>query len=393
MKRNITGLKLAVLIFALAWFSTVQAQDVQLRADHPQDYVVVKGDTLWDISGRFLQHPWDWPAIWQANPQIADPHWIYPGDVISLIYVDGQPQLVVNRVQPQIRADAEPINTIPLDLIDDILLKPRVIGAEEFAQLPYIVANVEGQMNAVRGDKTYARGISGDYGKEYIVVGISYIYQAKEAKDGSLEWRHEAGTRFNEYVPHRDTGYFSTKDLAVLDYEMYEVARVRVVKSGDPAILEVLGGKRAVKPGDFLLPVDEFVYDNNFYPRAMEQVPAGMRVLSISDKMMNAGHYRVVALNAGSTQGVKAGHVFSVFHPGKEIQDKVKVPNSSLAYVSEGRGGKVTLPDEFVGQLMIFRSFDNVSYDLVVGGQHRVVSGGPREVKEGDLLKHVDLRL
>ncbi|MBE9548488.1 MAG: LysM peptidoglycan-binding domain-containing protein [Proteobacteria bacterium] len=393
MKRNITGLKLAVLIFALAWFSTVQAQDVQLRADHPQDYVVVKGDTLWDISGRFLQHPWDWPAIWQANPQIADPHWIYPGDVISLIYVDGQPQLVVNRMQPKIRTDAEPINTIPLDLIDDILLKPRVISAEEFEQLPYIVGNYEDQMNAVTGDKTYARGISGNYGKEYIVVGLSYIYEAKAGKDGNLEWRHQAGTRWNENVPKRDKGFNRKKNLEVLDYEMYEVAKVRVVKSGDPAILEVIGGKRAVKPGDFLLPVDEFIYDNNFYPRTMDQVPAGMHVLSISDKMMNAGHYRVVALSAGSSQGVKAGHVFSVFRPGIEIHDNIKYPKGSRSYAMKGSEGAVTLPDEFVGQLMVFRSFDNISYGLIVGGQHKTVSGGPREIQEGDLLKHGDLRL
>ncbi len=386
MKRNISGLKLAALIVTLAWFSIVQAQDVQLRADHPQEYVVVKGDTLWDISGRFLQHPWQWPAIWKANPQIADPHWIYPGDQISLIYVDGQPQLVVNRLQPQVRAEAEPINTIPLGLIDNVLLKPRVITAEEFAELPYIVANVEGHLNALSGDKTYARGITGDYGKEYIVVGLSYIYEAKTNKEGKREWRHQAGARRNEYVPKRDKGFFRAKDVEVLDYELYEVARVKVIKSGDPAILKVLGGKRAVKPGDYLLPVDEFVYDNNFYPRAMNQIPEGMHVLSVSDKIMNAGHYRVVALNAGSAQGIKAGHTFSVFHPGMEIDDKVKYPKGS-------REGKVTLPDEFVGQLMVFRSFDNISYALIIGGQHVDLIGGPREVNEGDLLKHVDLRL
>ncbi|MCF6262118.1 MAG: LysM peptidoglycan-binding domain-containing protein [Xanthomonadales bacterium] len=388
-----TGLKLTVLIFALAWFSTVQAQDVQLRADHPQEYVVVKGDTLWDISGRFLQHPWQWPAIWQANPQIADPHWIYPGDRISLIYVDGKPQLVVNRVQPQIRKDAEPINTIPLDVIDDILLKPRVISAEEFDQLPYIVSNNEDQMNAVRGDRTYARGISGDYGKEFVVVGLSFIYEAKQHKEGGLEWRKQGNTRFGGYVPKSETGFFSSKDAVIVDYELYEVARVRVVKSGDPAILEVLGGKRAVKPGDRLLPVDAFVYENNFYPRVLDQVPADMHVLSISDKVMNAGHFRVVALSAGSSQGVKAGHVFSVFHPGVEITDKAKYIKGTPAYDTRYANEKVTLPDEFVGQLMVFRSFNNISYGLIVGGQHKAVEGGSREIKQGDLLKHGDLRL
>ncbi len=387
MKRNITGLKLAVLIITLAWLSAVHAQDVQLRAGHPQDYVVVKGDTLWDISGRFLEHPWQWPAIWQANPQIADPHWIYPGDKISLIYVDGQPRLVINRVEPQIREiSGRPIDAIPFDLIDNFLIKPRILSASEFNSLPYLIANNEDRLNAMRGDHTYARGISGELGTEYMVAELSYIYQEKTGKHGTTTIRHKAGARGNEYVPVRDKGFVREgKNMRVLGYEMYEVARVKVVKSGDPAILEVLGGKREVKPGDYLIPVETHAYDRYFHPKSMDVVPDNLRLLTLGDDMLRAGHFRVVALSGGSNDGIESGHVFSIFHPGLVVNDDVKFTKGSEASGWGSSKGAVQLPDEKVGMLLVFRSFENLSYGLILGGY--------REVTSGDLLKHPDTKL
>src|SRR5210317_306970 len=109
--------KIFHLILVAMLAGSAMAQDVSVRADHPDEYVVVKGDTLWDISGKFLEQPWQWPAIWHANPQIENPHLIYPGDRISLVYIDGQPRLVVNggkqtkRLSPGIRK--EPREPIP----------------------------------------------------------------------------------------------------------------------------------------------------------------------------------------------------------------------------------------------------------------------------------------
>ena len=154
-----------------------------------------------------------------------------------------------------------------------------------------------------------------------------------------------------------------------------------------------MGGKREVKPGDYLMPVDQFVYENNFYPRVKDTTPEDMQVLSISDRMINAGHYRVVVLNAGSAKGVKTGHVFSVFHPGEVINDDVKFRKGSAAHGFSGKNGVVELPAEFVGQLMVFRSFENVSYALVIGGKHNIVNGGPREIQVGDLIRSADERL
>ena len=116
--------KSLVALLLLAASGLAQAQ-VDLREGHPDRYTVVRGDTLWDISGKFLRQPWKWPELWHANPQIQNPHLIYPGDTLSLVYVDGQPRLVLNRgesrgtikLSPKIRSTpiAEAIPTIPLD--------------------------------------------------------------------------------------------------------------------------------------------------------------------------------------------------------------------------------------------------------------------------------------
>ena len=149
MRKSLLAL-LLVAAGGLAQTGLVQAA-VQLKEGHPDRYTVAKGDTLWDISGKFLSQPWKWPEIWHANPQVKNPHLIYPGDVLSLVYIDGQPRLMLNRgesrgtikLSPQVRSTplAEAIPAIPLEKINSFLLSNRIINtAEEFAQRPYVVA-------------------------------------------------------------------------------------------------------------------------------------------------------------------------------------------------------------------------------------------------------------
>jgi nucleoid-associated protein YgaU len=129
---------LALLLLAAGGLAQA---DVQLKDGHPDRYTVVKGDTLWDISGRFLRQPWKWPEIWHANPQVENPHLIYPGDQLSLVYIDGQPRLMLNRgesrgtikLSPQVRSTpmAEAIPTIPLEAINSFLLSTRIIDTPD----------------------------------------------------------------------------------------------------------------------------------------------------------------------------------------------------------------------------------------------------------------------
>jgi len=178
--------RLMHLIFAAIMLTgVVLAQDVAVRSDHPDEYVVVKGDTLWDISGRFLDKPWQWPAIWHANPQIENPHLIYPGDVVSLVYIDGVPQLRLNRagadtvkLSPSIRVTDrdDAIQAIPFESIKPFVRDLRVLSPSEFEGLPYVVSNQEQRLNSTYSDRTYVRGLNAKVGEEYVVARLTSIY-------------------------------------------------------------------------------------------------------------------------------------------------------------------------------------------------------------------------
>src|SRR3954467_4009084 len=145
--------KLPAVCIGLLLTLTAFAASVQLAKDHPDTYVVRKGDTLWSISARFLQRPWEWPEVWQANPQVHNPHLIYPGDVINLAYLDGRARLSVSSQDsgsgPRVRATSldEAVKPVPLSEIEAFLKKPRIISEEDFRSAPHIVAFEDHHLN------------------------------------------------------------------------------------------------------------------------------------------------------------------------------------------------------------------------------------------------------
>jgi len=384
-----------LILFALAAMLTgiVIAQDVSVRSDHPDEYVVVRGDTLWDISGRFLDKPWQWPAIWHANPQINNPHLIYPGDVISLVYIDGVPQLRLRRggpvkLSPGIRVVDEAINGVPFDRIKPFIRDIRVLSPSEFEGLPYIVANNELRMTATVSDTTYARGLNARAGEEYVVARLSSIYDSfgdpaeirRVNPPNHWEW-----VRIQNVWDHNDhlfdpTRPWDRKPKNPIGYEMVEISRVRVTQAGDISVLDILQDRTEVKPGDFILPVSDMGYDKVFYPNAMDRVPEGLRVLATSGQKAGVGLYQIVAINAGSRQGLETGHVFSAFRQGLDVQDR-----SGYRWGSFSKEAEVRLPDVYDGLVMVFRTFDDISYGMVVSGQ--------RVVAPFDTLRHPDERL
>jgi len=384
-----------LILFALAAMLTgiVIAQDVSVRSDHPDEYVVVRGDTLWDISGRFLDKPWQWPAIWHANPQINNPHLIYPGDVISLVYIDGVPQLRLRRggpvkLSPGIRVVDEAINGVPFDRIKPFIRDIRVLSPSEFEGLPYIVANNELRMTATVSDTTYARGLNARAGEEYVVARLSSIY---DSFGDPAEIRrvnppnHWDWVRVQNVWDHNDhlfdpTRPWDRKPKNPIGYEMVEISRVRVTQAGDISVLDILQDRTEVKPGDFILPVSDMGYDKVFYPNAMDRVPEGLRVLATSGQKAGVGLYQIVAINAGSRQGLETGHVFSAFRHGLDVQDR-----SGYRWGSFSKEAEVRLPDVYDGLVMVFRTFDDISYGMVVSGQ--------RVVAPFDTLRHPDERL
>lgn len=384
--------KFIYLILATMLAGAVMAQDVSVRTDHPDEYVVVRGDTLWDISARFLDHPWQWPAIWHANQQIQNPHLIYPGDRISLVYIDGLPSLVVNggkrtvRLSPDILAtDREAISSVALERIKPFIKNARIISKEQFATLPYVVANLENRMNVTIGDRTYVRGLSASVGQQYAIVRLGNIYYRM-----SGEKRRAVDPGYKLHEPERieyPSGFWRPvntwgKKTEIIGYELYEVSQATLVKNGDPAILSIESGRMEVQEGDFVLPLDTHSYPANFMPHAMAGIPNDLKVLAIEGAHYGVGHYQIVAISGGSRQGVEAGHVFSAFRPGATIRDRIKYPAGSLKDASTWNGDKVTLPDEYDAHIMVFRVFDEVSYAMVMDGA--------RPVREHDLLRHPD---
>jgi hypothetical protein len=370
----------------------VMAQDVSLRTDHPDEYTVVRGDTLWDISARFLDQPWQWPAIWHANQQIQNPHLIYPGDRISLVYVDGSPRLMVDRGKPEVRLSPNKrteervsVSAIPLDKIKPFIKNARIVSAEQYAGLPYVVKNMEMRINISSGDRTYVRGLSGEVGQKFAIVRLHNIYYKL---DGIKKRGIDQG--YGNHSPERlevPQGFWRPVNTwgdktEIIGYELYEVSQGTLVKNGDPAILSIDNGRTEVNEGDLILPLDEYGFPANFMPRAMSNIPEGLKVLAIEGAHYGVGHYQTVAINGGSRQGVEPGHVFSAFRPGMLVRDSVKYPAGSKADISTWDGDKVQLPDEYDAHIMVFRVFDEVSYAMVMDGA--------RPVRELDNLRHPD---
>ena len=310
-----------------------------LNPRHPDTYVVQQGDTLWDIASMFLRDPWYWPEIWQINPQVENPHLIFPGDVLSLAYLDDGrpvvqvergPQTVtasggVERLSPRVRATPleDAISTIPYETIASFLSRPRVIEKDQLDELPYIVAHREGLMGSA-GRDIYARGTDAPVGSIYNVVELGPELIDPDNND-------------------------------VLGYQGIYVGQGRVDRSGDPSTVRLIDNEREAVVGNYLIE-EEDVNPINFVPRAPTQ-PVEGRIISVLAGVSLIGQYQVVVINRGTEAGLEPGHVLRVFQTGQTIRDEV----GGGAF-----GQKVRLPDEPAGTMMVFRTSERISYALIM---------------------------
>jgi len=362
---------LTVCAAALITISSV-AMAVDLRDGHPDEYVVKRGDTLWDIAARFLNEPWLWPEIWQANPQIENPHLIYPGDVISLAYLGGKPTLSVTKLSPQARRQPlDSIPAIPLADIEAFLRKPRVIDKDTMEGLPYVLALEEGRLLSTSQQTAYVRGADFEPGQEFAVVRPTVRFAVHpHPVNGHKRLKADDYTLAHGLDPKTsgiEWAYFAASDngFEVLGYEVIERATGTITAGGDPATLLLADQGTEVREGDLLVPVDNRPYDLSFQPRAPGSVPEDMRVLAQTDRFAYGGPRDVVALSAGAREGVENGEVYSIYRPGELVVDEVAHPHSIN---NNFKRNKVRLPDEFVGHVMIFRTFEKVSYGLIMDG-------------------------
>ncbi|MDR7135539.1 hypothetical protein J2X06_002748 [Lysobacter niastensis] len=373
-----------VLTAALLTVATYGVATAAMQADHPDTYTVKKGDTLWDIAGRFLKKPWLWPEIWQANPQVKNPHLIYPGDVLSLAYLDRV------AVQEGPREEA-PINAIPLAEIEPFLKNLRVV--DEFEQLPYVVAFEEDRLRGVDGQVVYVRGLAdAQPGQRYAVVRPNQLNRSvdpdrccensgrrSEVLDarGHRSWGVER--LWSYQIPH-GKGEF-------LGYELEQITTGTISRGeGDDVEVSTLlidQKGREVRAGDRLIAVDAQPYDLQFMPHPPSQQLDydKARVIAVADAVATGGPRDVIALSVGAQDGIDNGTVLSTWRVGSEEVDRVAV-GYDRSPDAVGGGNHVRLPDEFSGHVLIFRTFDRVSYGLVMDAL--------RPTRLGYALKHPD---
>ncbi len=361
-----------------------------LRDDHPDTYVVKKGDTLWDISGRFLNKPWLWPEIWQANPQVHNPHLIYPGDVLNLKYINGRPMVEVTR-----GADGGPaIDTIQLSEVEDFLKLIRVVDKPK--DLPYIVGLEEDRVRVANGQLAYARGIpNAQPGDMFAIMRPTVAYGRTHRGSGEYELRSDDlndrgdklnGTNWEMYW--RDASFGREGSPNYLGTEMKQMSLAQVTRPEGHGIetttLLVMGGGADVRKGDRLMPVEAQPYDLQFFPhpprrQAVTSQYTKFRVIGVPDNIAAAGPHEVIALGAGKFDDVDNGTVFSVWRIGSNQADEIAHSNQLAANAD---GGRVRLADEYEGHVMVFRAFDKMSYGLVMDAT--------KDMHVGDVLKHPD---
>lgn len=361
----------AGLLVALTAFAVNESE---LRNDHPDTYTVKRGDTLWDISARFLKKPWLWPEIWQANPQVENPHLIYPGDVLNLSYLNGRARLT--GTGPRVRREPldEAVQPIPLKDIEQFLKNMRVIDENTFKGLPHVVAVEENKIYAANGNLIYVRGLDARPGDAFVVVRPTNLYYSlAPRRDGEaptthvrpLNTRHGQSKMIWHHNPVKD---MFGRNASVLGYEVQVIASVQVTKSGPTSSLLVTYSDVEIHESDLIMPVEDKPYDSHYLPHPPTAVPTSFEVLAFTDAANAVGPKQVVALSRGSADGVENGHVFTIYHPGDTITDRYKYPDGSARKFFNPNDSKVTLPEEYVGHVMIFRTFERVSYGLIMDG-------------------------
>jgi LysM repeat protein len=317
------------------------AQTAQLlRPDAPMNYTVKRGDTLWDISAVFLKDPWFWPEIWQINPQVENPHLIYPGDVLSLaVGANGDAHVYVSqysgaRLQPRLRSeDLEgPVDTMAFSAIAAFLSKPSVVTEEQVLAAPHIVAFCDGHMIGGEGHEAYVRNLNAPLNQRFTVMHVA--------------------------EPIVD---FETNEL--VGYQAAYVATAVVNRPGDITRTVLTEGSREALRGDRLLS-QEGQEALSFKPHAPATTVDG-RIIAIADEASQVGNYQVVVLNRGTRHGLTPGAVLAVDQRGEVMHDVW----GKRPFGKDVHGPVVELPFERAGTLIVFKVFNRVSYGLVIGAR------------------------
>jgi hypothetical protein len=389
--------KLHLLLIAVFIINTTVQAEIELNPTHPDTYTVQRGDTLWDISARFLKSPWVWPEVWHANPQIENPHLIYPGDEITLVYLDGKPSLQLSRGHPTVKLSPKgrsishdkAIPTIPLRDIKPFLRKLRILSEEEIENAPYVVSIGEGHLKGTKPNLLYVRNLDARQGDVYAVVRPTVIYRDvpvhypwgtsphKERKTESLKWK-KTSTSTGKAVTARFWKKYINRtyweSVNILGYEVADIATAVVTRAGtgDVTTMKVNGNILEIDEGDLIIPVNDVNFDAFFQPKAAKITDNNIRIVALNNAMFRSGKFQIVAISRGKADGVTNGDVFDVNRPERVVRDEVMHPKNDLKTFFRPSKANVVLPEEFLANIMVFKTFDHISYALIVEGNRPI---------------------
>lgn len=303
---------------------------VRLRSDHPQNYVVMPEDTLYDVAARFLETPWRWPEVWRPGALASgDPNLIYPGEVVELFYENGQPRLRLAKgpstikLSPQVRVETitQPIPTIPRSAIEGFLTRTVVLDPAGWEAAPRVVGNLDDRVILGNGDRIYVRGPIASDQQHYRVF-------------------------------HRGDEYYDPVTRQSLGIGGIYVGDAVLEQEGDPSTLLLTAGRRDARIGDYLFPVEDELENYSFVPHSPPEDTEG-RIIAIQDGSIVVGQYQSVVVDLGEHDGMEPGHMLRIYSVGHDIGNFLT-------------GSALRLPDEKTGLLMLYKVHDHLSYGLVM---------------------------
>ena len=335
-----------------------------LAADAPERYTIKAGDTLWAISKLYLKTPWRWPELWGMNlQQIKNPHRIYPGQVLVLERSNGRATLRMEdgsdgtvpadlstvRVSPRNRLEPLVDGALPTlrpSVIEPFLAEPIIIDAAEFAAAARIVSAQEGRVLLTRGDRAYARGQNGsplldDQAKEKLFRVFRTVTPLKDPETGKVLGYEAVYAGKAKLMSSETTSEETDSDG-------------KVTSAIVPARIDIISAKEEIRVGDRLLPEPPRQV-RTFTPHAPQGALTGRIVSVYGSAVENAAQNQVVVINKGTADGVDAGMVLAILKNGGRIIDK-QDENRPL----------LKLPDERNGLMMVFRTFERLSYALIL---------------------------
>ena len=332
MARRLIGTCTLFLFLAPGGLVAQSGEPLTLNPGVPLTYIVKPDDTLWDISAFFLRDPWRWEALWAGNPQVDNPHLIYPGDTLSLVWESGQPRLVRAeqgdiKLSPSMRAS-------PLDLaipaisrqhIEPFLRQHQIVEVATLDRSPYVVSGDAGRLISGVGDTVYGKG------------------RWDEALSYRMVRRVE---KLRDPVSGEGLGIF-VSDVGEARLQEDAVGGERV------AAITVAEMREEVRIGDRLLPVTETDVESFYQPRAPEAIISDAYMISVAGGVTQIGALDIVVINRGARESLRVGDVLAIDHVGEQVKD----PET---------GKPVRLPDTQAGVLMVFSVYDRASFGLVL---------------------------